>query len=104
MGWFSAGPLTNPAIDTILADTGAAPANSATVNIVVASTVAAVAMIEKRNAANTVNVSSQVVPVTANGIVSVKLPDINWVDNERLRVRLTAAITGQIQCSILSSS
>jgi hypothetical protein len=104
MGWFSAGPLTNPAIDTILADTGAAPANSATVTIVVASTVAAVAMIEKRNAANTANVSSQVVPVTANGLVPVTLPDINWVDNERLRVRLTAAITGQIQCSILSSS
>jgi hypothetical protein len=104
MGWFSAGPLTNPAIDTILADTGAAPANSATVIVVVASTVACVAMIEKRNALNTANVSSQVVPVPLNGIVSVKLPDINWVDNERLRVRLTAAVVGQVQCSILSSS
>jgi hypothetical protein len=102
MGWFSAGPLTNPIIDTILADTGPAPANSADVDIIVASTVAAVVMIELRNAANTLNVSSQTIPVPLNGIVSVTLPDINWATNERLRVRLTAAVVGQVHCSILS--
>jgi hypothetical protein len=103
LAWFSAGALTNPAIDTIMADSGAAAVPGQTsVTVICASTVAAILALEHRNATNTANIASQIVTVAANGTAHVSVAGISYATSERFRVRLTAAITGQAQCSIIS--
>jgi len=104
MAWFSAGVLNNPAVNAILADTGAIPnAGSGRAIVVFSSDVAAIAIIEKRDAANTSNLNTQAIILAANETVSVELLGMVWAVNERFRVRLNAAVTGNVQASIMSA-
>ena len=104
MAWFTNGILTNPAIDTILVDTGAfaEATGPLIVRVIVSSTVIAAPILELRNAANSANISSQAFISPANTTVELDLP-VTWAVSERLRVRLNAAITGLIQASIITS-
>lgn len=96
------GAFTNPAINTILADSGPLTDNTHEVTILVSSTVAAVVVLEYRNATDTANVWSQYVIIPANSFQPYKIEKFVITNlNERLRMRLNAAITGSIQASIL---
>jgi len=102
MAWVSAGPLVNPAIDTILADTGAiVSGGGGNLQMIVASTVACVVVLERRNALNTANISSQIFPVAAADPYDLKIV-VGWADGERFRLRLNAAITGSAQASLIT--
>jgi len=103
--WFTAGVLTNPVTDTILADTGViagALPNSYCVNtIVISSNVAAVIFLEQRNAANSANINSQAILIQASDTITyprfcVVLTEVN----QRIRLRLNAGVTGTMQASI----
>jgi hypothetical protein len=101
--WLSNGALTNPAIDTILADTG--PFNGSSprsCSAVIASTVAAVVFFEYRDAANAANVKSQAIPVAANELVRLEIPNLDTLVGERYRLRLNAAVTGVCQGSLFT--
>lgn len=96
------GAFTNPAINTILVDTGQLSDNNHEVTVMVSSTVAAVAVLEYRNAANDANVWSQYIILPANGFATFRIDKFTVSTfNERIRLRLNAAITGSIQASIL---
>jgi hypothetical protein len=101
MAWFTAGILTNPAIDTILADTGAVPAAISGVTIILGGNIACVATIEHRNAANNANNASQVIATTAGIATPFYLQGIDVQPGERVRIRLNAAVTGSIQASVI---
>jgi hypothetical protein len=103
--WFTAGVLTDPVTDAILADTGAiagALPNSYCVNaIVISSNVAAVVILEQRNAANAANITSQAILIQANDTITyprfcVVLTGVN----QRIRLRLNLGVTGVMQASI----
>ena len=101
MAWFTAGAQTNPLIDTILADTGALTNGGVSaVTFCVSSTVAAVVVLEQRNAANTANIVSHIFPVAAMTPLIIEFPGVPFAPSERFRARLNAAITGQIQVSL----
>jgi len=100
--WITGGILTNPAIDTILADSGALAGGQTSVKIIFGGSVAAIATIEHRNAANTVNVNSQVIAIVANQAVEFELPGVTFAASERIRLRLNAAVTGSLQASIFT--
>lgn len=104
MAWFSAGILVNPVIDTILADTGPMPTAAGPINIQVifGGNIAAVAVVELRNAANIANVSSQVIACVANQAIQFDFDGLIFAASERLRVRLNAAVVGSVQASILT--
>jgi hypothetical protein len=100
--WVSAGILTNPATNAIMADTSALPDGGQTaVTVFCGSSVAAIFVVERRDEFNTSNISSQVISVIASGTIEVTFPGITYASNERFRVRLIAGITGQAQCSII---
>jgi len=99
--WFSNGPLTNPAANAILADTGpysvGGPSSICIRSMVVASTVTAIIILEHRDATNTSTVHSQGMPVPANS--SMIYPSICVIlsDQERIRIRLnTGTVWGSI--------
>jgi hypothetical protein len=102
--WYSGGVKVNPAANDILADSGAIAADqSVTFKIIVACTVAAAPVLEHRNAANDTNLHSHIFPMPANGILDVNFQyPVPLATNERIRVRINAGITGQIQASLLT--
>ena len=103
MAWATAGVQTNPAIDAILADSGAIAAGGVTeATIILGGNVAAVCTIEQRNAANSANVNTQVIACAAGSVEQVKLPGVSLAANERIRVRLNAAVTGSLQASVFT--
>ena len=103
--WFTGGVLTNPITDAILADTGTivgALPNSYCINvIVISSNIAAVVILEQRNAANTANITSQAILIQANDTITyprfcVVLTEVS----QRIRLRLNLGVTGVMQASI----
>lgn len=101
MAWFSAGILTNPATDAILADTGAlSGAGSGRIKVVLGATIAAICTLERRNSTNSANVNSQVIACVANSPFEMEVPGESWADQERYRIRLNAAIVGSAQASV----
>jgi hypothetical protein len=100
-GPYTGGILTNPAINTILADSGARPPGGKSPGFVVCSTVSAAFTMEYRDAANAVNLYSQVFTVVANQCFQYTYPvNFDTADQERIRLRLNAAITGSMQASL----
>ena len=101
-GPFTAGPLTNPTANTILADSGAQPIAGFIPSFVVAATIGAVVVLEWRNAANDANLWSQVFPIQASSPYSYTFPGSVEVlsDGERFRLRLNATVVGQVQASL----
>jgi hypothetical protein len=100
MTWTTGGILTNPATDAIVADTGAYVGGQTQITAVIASTVASILIVEHRNAANTANINSQAVIVSANETYVLQIPGVSLAPNERFRVRLFAGITGSLQASL----
>jgi hypothetical protein len=100
--WATAGVQTNPAINAILADTGAlTPGGQTGVTVILGGSVAFIVTLEHRNAANDANVNTQVLAAAANDPFTVSLPGIDFASGERIRIRLNAAVTGSIQASLL---
>jgi hypothetical protein len=100
-GPYTAGALTNPAINAILADSGPTQLSGKNPALVVCSTVAAVVVLERRDAANAVNLYSQVFAVPASSCFMYTYPQsFDAAENERFRIRLNAAITGSIQATL----
>jgi hypothetical protein len=103
MAWFTSGVLVNPAIDAILADTGpAAAGEQSSVKVIIGGSIALIVALEYRNAANTVNVNSQIISSLTNAVEEVELPGLNYQTGERFRLRLVAAVVGSVQGSIFS--
>lgn len=104
-GPFTVGPLTNPAVNTILADTGPLLIGAQRPKFTISSTIALVAVFEWRDAANAVNVFSHPFPIAANVPFNFEFPGdlIMSEDGERFRLRLNAAITGLCQATMFSS-
>jgi hypothetical protein len=102
VAWDTAGILTNPATDAILADSGQKQPSSCEATIVLGGSVAAVATIEYRDAANAANLKAQVIACAANDVTMVRLPGLNFALNERLRLRLNVGVTGSVSASIFT--
>jgi hypothetical protein len=101
--WASAGLLTNQLANAIVADTGPATQDGARKWYVsCSSSVAAILVVEHRDAANATNLHAQGFFVPANGTVTIGPEAINVVvlTSERLRVRLNTGITGSLWCSV----
>jgi hypothetical protein len=98
--WDTAGPLTNPVVNAILADTGPLGPGGKSWSVWVSSSVAAVVVVEYRDAANAANVKAHTIPMAAMSTILITLPNLDTADQERLRLRLNAAITGVMQGSI----
>lgn len=102
-GPYTQGPLTNPAANTILADSGARPAGGKFPAFVVSSSIAAVVVLEYRDAANAANIWAHTFPIAAMTPFPFQLPGNNYFDaaeGERFRVRLNAIIVGVIQVTL----
>lgn len=98
--WDTAGPLTNPAANAICADTGAIGGANYAPRLWISSTAAGVFVFEHRNAANNANIASHIFPVGASANFIFDMAPVALTDNQRIRVRINAAITGSVQCSL----
>lgn len=85
---------TNPTTATILADTAALPSALYEVRCVVGSSVAAIFVLERRNAANGANVGDPVNLYAAAGQSGEYVFKFEVNKDERFRVRPQANITG----------
>ena len=98
----SAGPQSNPAANTIMADSGPITDANHHITIYAGCTVACVMVVELRDPTNTTTVWQQYMPIPAN---DMKLMDVESftvpVFNDRVRVRINAAITGAAQVSMI---
>jgi hypothetical protein len=102
MAWVNGGILTNPALDAILADSGALAAGQSSVKVMLGGNIACVATVEHRNAANAANINSQTVAIVANQVLELEFPGITFSASERIRVRNNAAIVGSVHASIFT--
>ena len=100
--WISAGPFTNPAANTVLAERVATEYFWMAPNFICAGTAATVVVLEWRDAANVTTVRQQYVPVPANDFRQVEVPvQFLLAPGERMRLRLVSAVTGAVQCSFI---
>jgi len=100
--WVSAGILTNPATNAIMADSDVLPEGGVTqVTVFCGSSVATIFAVEHRDETNTTTLHSQVISVAAFGTIELNFPGVAYISNERFRIRLIAGITGSAQCSII---
>ena len=103
MAWFTAGAQTNPAINAILADTGAlVDGGVSNITLIVSSTVACAVVLEQRDATNANNINSHIFPIAAMTPLKIDFPGVGFAPSERFRARLNAAITGQAQVSLFA--
>lgn len=101
--WNSAGVLTNPAVNTIMADSGAQNEGLRHWSVLCSSSVAAVLVVEHRDGTNTVNVtghSQAFVLAAMNTAELTPAAGLFFLQDERIRIRLNAAVTGTAQCSV----
>jgi hypothetical protein len=104
MSWYTEGAKSNPAANTVLADTGALTGGNKTIIVLADCNVAADVTIEHRNDSNTSTIESQQISILANGTISITLPygTLTFATDERLRVIVKSTITlGTAQASIL---
>jgi hypothetical protein len=100
--WATNGIVVNPAANAILADTGAMSEDmSHDYDIYLSSTVATAMVVEWRNATDTANVFSHILPIAANTtFVFTSRGSLMMLTGQRIRVRQNAAATGSVQASI----
>jgi hypothetical protein len=97
----TAGVLTNPAANAILADSGEINDGQHEMQLILSSNVAAVIFFEHRNTANTGNVFTQAFLIGANQSFTVKIDKFVTLNaGERFRLRLNSGVTGTLQGSI----
>jgi hypothetical protein len=102
MSWNTNGIVNNPAANAILADTGALPSASTTlvnVKLVITATVDILVVFEHRNAANDA-VVSQGIPCRPSDSISIDFRGLEYALNERFRLRVFGAVTGNVQGSL----
>lgn len=102
-GVYSEGVLVNPGAGAILADTGAAAIDdSHDLTLLLSSSITAVIVLERRDAANTGNVWAHTIPLGALAPLLGHVGNVIVVNQgERLRLRLNTAIVGQVQGTIV---
>ncbi len=99
---FTQGVVANPAAGAILADTGQAPAKGEyTVYVVAWASAAAQMTLQHRDAANAANIAAVEFGVPAGDTVSFSLP-FSLDVNERVRVVMRAALTGNAAAAIVA--
>jgi hypothetical protein len=101
--WNSAGILTNPAANTIMADSGPQNEGLRAWSVVCSATGSAQLIVEHRNATDTANVPNhtQGLLIAANGYAPLNpAAGIFFLQDERIRVRANAAVAGAAQCSV----
>ena len=98
--WATQGQMVNPAAGTVLADTGPIGGLSS-YTIIIATTAQVITIIAHRNATNTADVISQVIPAQT-GLTPPMVFPIDVVPGGRVVVRLgISALVGTIQAAIL---
>lgn len=105
MAWGTAGKLTDPGANAVLADTGPLAAVAFVPTLICWANVACLITLRHRNAANNADVHAQQLSLTTEGDNSriFGLPSsVTLGLNERLILTLDIAIVGQIQCSIIT--
>lgn len=100
MGWSSAGVVTDPSDDDILADTGALGVGVTQFGVIVDMVGGSTIVIEHRNTGNTANLHSQRVPVSYEKLYFT-MPFAPGV-NERVRLRVETGFTGTVQASLFT--
>jgi hypothetical protein len=100
--WYTSNIITNPTVNQIIADTGAiGDGYGHDFDVCVSSTVAAAIVVEWRDASNTTNVFAHIIPIPANGFACfTSRGSLTFQANERVRLRMNAAVTGSVQGSI----
>ena len=102
--WDDGALATNPSASQVLADTGQLEAGDYLFSFMVHSTVDSTMVLVHRNAADSADISSKEVPLSAGTFVEpVFGTKIALAANERIVVRMKGAITGDAQASIFSS-
>lgn len=101
-GWTTAGVFTNPAINTILADTGGITRDATlSAQALISCEVTCIVAIEYRDATDTSNVWTHIVILPSADTRGVyDLHSFLSVTGQRVRLRLVQAITGRAQGSI----
>ena len=104
MGWYTEGSLLSPNADAILADTTALAIGTVNITVLLACSLPATIMLERRNSTNTANVKEQLLYAPAGpNICQLISVSITVALNERIRIRLVDGIDGAyIQASILT--
>ena len=99
--WFGGAVLTNPATNAILDDSGALLGGNYLFAVIAGGTVAFVADVEHRNAANSANVNAMRIYVPANSTILIPFPnDVVLAVDERVRVKLVAGVTGDVSMAL----
>jgi hypothetical protein len=106
MSWLDGQVFTNPAASTVLLDTGPMipEGDQQLPTILISSTVAAVVLLQHRNAADGATLHQHALVVGANETLSLpSLGSVNAVETgQRLRCVLFTAVVGRIQVSFLT--
>jgi hypothetical protein len=103
MTWLPSGRVINPALNAVLVDTGPLTAETRTVQVHFACTVAAAVELQLRDAADALTLKSQILAVPTGGGMAqfgATFPDVPMADNQRLRVIAVAAIVGAVSVSL----
>lgn len=101
--WETAGIKTDPAADTILADTGALSLSVVSLSLVFfVPGVGLTVSLEHRNALNTTTLDSQLLYIPGSDASAPMVISVSFLLNERFRVRLVNSVAGDVQVSIFT--
>jgi|SRR5579864_5001910 len=98
--WVTEGEKNNPGAGVLLADTGQLPLGTVSFTVLIFSDAGGAVILAQRNAANNGDVHSM--KIQLGSAIWFTVPLILAL-NERLRVTTDAAISGNVQVSILSA-
>jgi len=99
--WFSVGPLVSPAAGVVLADTGPVPGGGTVpLKIILTASALETALVQHRNAANTVTLVEFTLRVPANDSRSLDLGSLTIAGDERIRMVQSGAATGNVHAMI----
>lgn len=94
--------VINPLIDAVIADSGNVIGDGEFFFYVVLwASVAARFRLEHRNAGNSANVETAIVPIAAGSSAQQIVVPLKLAASERLRVAMLAAVTGDVTASIM---
>lgn len=105
MAWATAGIITNPTANQVIADTGPLPATAFVPTFMCWANVSCLITLRHRNATNTADLHTQQLFLSTEGtsFQLFGLPTaVTLGANERLILTVDNVFTGQIQCSIIT--
>jgi len=100
MAWDSAGLLSSPVSDTVLADTGALTAGALTVTLIIYAPGGGGVELQQRNPTNTTTVMAQKLNIYGGIPITGSIGPILFSLNERLRIVADGDLTGDVQVSV----